>query len=71
MLNYMIFFHVPLHYKKISLKRIDIIPILILTIMFGLYIPNKLQYIENNNLDSIECISLVSLVLGHTLWNID
>lgn len=71
MLTYMILFHVPLHYKKISLKRIDIIPILILTVMFGLYIPNKLEYIENNHLDSIECISLVSLVLGHTLWNID
>ena len=71
MLIYMIFLHVPLHYKKISLKKIDFISIIFLTVIFGLFIPKQLDYIENNNLSSIECISLISLVLGHTLWNIE
>lgn len=68
-LSYMIILHVPLHYKKVSIKRIDIITIVLLSIIMGLYIPSILIYIENNNLNSFECKSLISLVLGHTIWN--
>lgn len=71
MITYMILFHIPLHYKKISIKMLDLASILFFTLIFGLFIPKKLEYIENNNLDSIESITLISLVLGHTLWNIN
>lgn len=70
MLFYMVPFHVPLHYKRIKLQRIDILPIIPTTIIFGIYGPSTLKLIENDNVQGVNSIILCGLVVGHVIWNL-
>lgn len=70
MICYMVPFHVPLHYSRIKLKRTDIPPIILFTVIFGIYGPSKLKLIEDQSAEGFHSIMLCGLVVGHVIWNL-
>ncbi len=70
MMLYMISFHVPLHYKRLQLKRKDIAPLLCTTFLFGIMGPSLLKDIEENEAEGLYSIMGCGLVVGHVAWNV-
>jgi len=69
MLSYMIFFHVPLHYYRIRIRRKDISAILLFTFLFGMIGPSTLALIEQQSVQGPYSVIGCGIVTGHVFWN--